>query len=86
MTPIYYRYVQNILGGHGFVYNVGSESVEGTTSPFWLYLLTFLAFILTDLVAIENLGPLLGVFVMWVLYRLSLNIILWSKIKPPELQ
>jgi hypothetical protein len=36
---IYFRYVKNIVGGHGFVYNIGGEHVEGFTSFIWTLLL-----------------------------------------------
>lgn len=38
---ITFRYAENFLGGHGFVYNI-SERVEGYTHFAWLCLLTFL--------------------------------------------
>ena len=33
---IFLVYARNIAGGHGFVYNVGGERVEGFTSPAWV--------------------------------------------------
>ena len=35
---IFLVYARNIAGGHGFVYNVGGEHVEGFTSPAWVLL------------------------------------------------
>ena len=35
---IFLVYARNIAGGHGFVYNVGGERVEGFTSPAWVLL------------------------------------------------
>lgn len=32
---IFFRYAQNIAGGHGFVFNPGGEKVEGFTSLLW---------------------------------------------------
>jgi hypothetical protein len=32
---IYFVYAKNFAGGHGFVYNVGGERVEGFTSILW---------------------------------------------------
>ena len=32
---IYFVYAKNLAGGHGFVYNVGGERVEGFTSLLW---------------------------------------------------
>ena len=39
---ITYRYARNILSGHGFVYNPG-EILQGTTTPLYTLILTFLA-------------------------------------------
>jgi len=36
---ISFRYVENLLDGHGLVYNIG-ERVEGFTHPLWLLLIT----------------------------------------------
>jgi len=33
---IYFVYAKNLVNGHGFVYNVGSERVEGFTSMLWV--------------------------------------------------
>ncbi|MBN9388370.1 MAG: hypothetical protein J0I20_09990 [Chloroflexi bacterium] len=41
---ITYRYVENIVSGNGFVYNIG-EHVLGTTTPFYTLLLSLLFFI-----------------------------------------
>ena len=32
---IYFVYARNLVGGHGFVYNIGGERVEGFTSLLW---------------------------------------------------
>ncbi|HEV3217002.1 MAG TPA: hypothetical protein VGZ27_14825 [Vicinamibacterales bacterium] len=37
-ADIFLVYARNIVGGHGFVYNVGGERVEGFTSPAWVML------------------------------------------------
>lgn len=36
---IFFRYVDNLVNGHGFVFNVG-ERVEGFTSPLWVIFLS----------------------------------------------
>src|SRR5690242_13300954 len=33
---IYFVYAKNLAHGHGFVYNVGGERVEGFTSMLWV--------------------------------------------------
>ena len=43
---ITFRYVENILSGHGFVYNLG-EPVLGTTTPFYTFMLAFITWLLT---------------------------------------
>jgi arabinofuranosyltransferase len=35
---IFFVYARNIAAGHGFVYNIGGEHVEGFTSPAWVML------------------------------------------------
>lgn len=37
---IFFVYAENILDGHGIVYNGGGERVEGFTSPLWLLIIT----------------------------------------------
>jgi len=38
---IFFVYAMNIAGGHGFVYNIGSERVEGFTSLLWILICAF---------------------------------------------
>ena len=38
---IFFRYVDNFLGGYGLVFNLG-ERVEGFTAPLWVFVLSFL--------------------------------------------
>ena len=42
---IFFRYVDNFVKGNGLVFNVG-ERVEGFTSPFWVFVLSFFRIIL----------------------------------------
>jgi len=35
---IFFRYVDNLINGHGLVFNIG-ERVEGFTSPLWVFFL-----------------------------------------------
>ena len=38
---IFFVYAMNIAGGHGFVYNIGGERVEGFTSLLWVLICAF---------------------------------------------
>jgi hypothetical protein len=38
---IYFVYMKNFANGHGFVYNIGGERVEGFTSVFWALIGSF---------------------------------------------
>ena len=38
---IFFVYAMNIAGGHGFVYNIGGEKVEGFTSLLWVLICAF---------------------------------------------
>jgi len=40
-TYIFFRYAQNVSGGHGFVFNAGEMPGEGFTSWLWLLILSF---------------------------------------------
>jgi len=42
-AQIYLVYMQNLADGHGFVYNVGGEYVEGFTSLLWTLIGAFIA-------------------------------------------
>jgi arabinofuranosyltransferase len=39
-AAIAFVYGEHLAGGHGFVYNIGGERVEGFTSPLWVALLS----------------------------------------------
>jgi MFS family permease len=51
---ITYRYAQNLIEGHGFVYNVGLR-VQSTTTPLYTLLLALLGHIWSDLPRLSNL-------------------------------
>lgn len=55
-------YAENIAGGHGYVYNIGGERVEGSTSPLWTAVNT-LAYLLP--VAPETTLAVLGLLIAW---------------------
>jgi len=63
-----FRYVLNMLHGHGYVLNVGEPPVEGCTSPLFLWLLTpILAVFSADNAIIfwKFVGLGLGCIVLW---------------------
>lgn len=39
-SNIYFVYAKNLVNGHGLVYNVGGENVEGYTSTLWLLIIS----------------------------------------------
>jgi hypothetical protein len=47
---IYFRYVANLVAGHGAVWNVGEHPVEGYSSPLWLGLLAIGAGVGADVI------------------------------------
>ena len=47
---IYFRYVANVVAGHGPVWNVGGQPVEGYSSPLWLGLLSLGAALGADVI------------------------------------
>jgi arabinofuranosyltransferase len=57
---INFRIIDNLVGGHGLVYNLG-ERVEVTSDPLWLFSLTFFHEVL-PFVALEWLSVILGLF------------------------
>lgn len=57
---IYYRIVENLLGGHGPVFNVG-ERVEAYTSPLWLAALALGRALVPASAPIEWVGVVLGI-------------------------
>jgi arabinofuranosyltransferase len=74
---IYFVYARNFAGGHGFVYNVGGERVEGFTSLLWV-LVCSVAFRMSArpepwLLAssVAAMSVVLGSGVLWVTRRFS---------------
>ena len=66
---IFYRYAQNLVDGHGFVFNVG-ERVEGVTSLLWTLLIAAGVALGIDGVAVGHwLGVGSGVLLLWSTYR-----------------
>jgi hypothetical protein len=64
---IYYVYMRNFMEGHGFVYSVGGERVEGFTSLLWTLIGSF-AFKISGskewLLLIVNLGLMMASFTL----------------------
>lgn len=46
---IFFRYAENIVNGHGFVWNIGEQPIEGYTSFLYLVVLIFAKFLSLDL-------------------------------------
>lgn len=67
---IYFVYMKNFADGHGFVYNVGGEKVEGFTSLLWTLIGAFFFYISNSpeiLLLITNIG--LVTFALWKLFN-----------------
>lgn len=73
---IYFRYVYNLVNGHGYVYNQG-ESVEATTSLTWSLLLA-----LTNLMTIPSD---LGARILGYLCGICIIIFLWFELRKVNL-
>ena len=73
---IYFRYVYNLVNGHGYVYNQG-ESVEATTSLTWTLLLA-----LTNLMTIPSD---LGARILGYLCGICIIIFLWFELRKVNL-
>ncbi len=69
---IYFRYVYNIVGGNGYVYNIG-ETVEATTSLTWTLILSLANWL--------TISPELGVRILGYLCGLSILFLLWFEIR-----
>ncbi|MGD2091954.1 MAG: hypothetical protein PVH61_37625 [Candidatus Aminicenantes bacterium] len=56
---IFFRYAENLAGGHGIVFNPGEPPGEGFTSWIWLLLLAFFHYIGADIIVASKV---LGIF------------------------
>jgi arabinofuranosyltransferase len=67
---IFFKYVDNLLNGHGLVFNVG-ERVEGFTAPLWVFVLSFFRLITgAELRSIALvLGLLLSLITIFIILR-----------------
>ncbi len=71
---ITFRYIDNLLNGHGLVFNIG-ERVEGYSNFLWLVLLIpFRAFGIDPVHAAQGLGMTCGLGVLIVTYHLALRL------------
>ena len=64
------NYAENIAAGHGYVYNIGGERVEGSTSPLWTAINTGAYFLP---VPPEITLAVLGVLIAWTTVWLSMQ-------------
>lgn len=71
---ITFRYVKNLVDGHGLVFNIG-ERVEGYTTFLWTVLLAAPAVMGFELITLSQvLGVLFGLATLYIVYRLSLDL------------
>jgi len=56
---IYFRYAENVAGGHGFVFNPGETPGDGFTSWGWLFLLSLASFVGFELILASKILGLL---------------------------
>jgi len=73
---IFFVYARNIANGHGAVYNIGGEYVEGFTSVLWVLIITFL-FKVTK--AVES-----GLLVIAILLITTALTALWYFVEPAK--
>ena len=64
------NYAENIAAGHGYVYNIGGERVEGSTSPLWTAINTGAYFLP---IPPEITLAVLGVLIAWTTVWLSMH-------------
>lgn len=65
-------YAENIAAGHGYVYNIGSERVEGSTSPLWTAINVLAALLPTELeTGLALLGVLIVTATLWTSMQLG---------------
>lgn len=68
---ISYRYVKNLVNGHGLVFNPG-ERVEGYTNFLWIILLSIFANFGLDIIIVSKiLGVASGCITLFLLYKIS---------------
>jgi hypothetical protein len=73
---IYFRFVDNIAAGHGYVFNPGGEKIEGCSSFTWLFMLVFFKLAgINTLLAAKCAGIALGCISLIVIYRISRTVI-----------
>jgi hypothetical protein len=68
---IYFVYAKNLAHGHGFVYNIGGERVEGFTSMLWVLICSLAYRLFTDTYFRQALMVLNIVMISFALYRLT---------------
>ncbi len=83
---ITYRYAENLASGKGLVFNAAAPPVEGYSNLSWIILLAGLASFKLDIpVWAANLGALLSIINLGLIYALSLHIVKhrgWALLAP----
>jgi arabinofuranosyltransferase len=70
---ISYRYVRNLINGHGLVFNPG-ERVEGYTNFLWIIILSIFARLGVDMIMVSKiLGVASGAMALFLIYQISLD-------------
>lgn len=67
---IYFVYAKNLVNGHGFVYNIGGERVEGFTSMLWVLICSAFYKLFTESYFRQALMVLNILMVSFALFRL----------------
>ena len=66
-------YAKNLVQGHGFVFNVGEEKIEGYACLLWILLLAAAIMLNLNIVLAANvMGVTFGILAILMLYKLSL--------------
>ena len=72
---ITYRYSKNLVDGHGLVWNVGEDPVEGYTSFLWVLLNALgMKFGIDPVVFSKAIGSIAALSIVWILVSASSNL------------
>jgi len=67
-SNIYFVYAKNLVNGHGLVYNIGGERVEGYTSTLWLLIISLFYYLFNNYELV--LIAFSGLIIIFALFRL----------------